>query len=139
MHNHAFVRGPYGCLVCQHEREQEQRNKMLTMNAYQSSAMRTRAEYRLQRDQLINAALGLAGESGEFCDVIKKYLHHGHDLGREKLVKELGDILWYVAEACDALDIGMEEVAQRNIEKLRARYPAGFDTERSINKDETKE
>lgn len=111
----------------------------MDMDTYQRLAMRTRAEYRDQHDQLVNAALGLSGESGEFADLIKKMLHHGHGLDADKAEKELGDILWYVAEACDAMEINMSAIANRNIDKLRARYPEGFETERSINRDVSKE
>lgn len=87
------------------------------------------------KDVLINGVMGLCGESGEAIDIVKKHLAQGHELDREKLIKELGDIAWYLAETATALDISLEEVLQRNIDKLRARYPEGFSAERSICRD----
>jgi NTP pyrophosphatase (non-canonical NTP hydrolase) len=78
--------------------------------------------------------MGLCGESGEAIDIVKKHLHQGHELDRDKLLKELGDIAWYLAEAATALDMDLETVLERNIEKLRARYPEGFSPERSIHR-----
>ena len=80
------------------------------------------------------AALGLAGESGEVVDYLKKVIHHGHDLDRVKLAKELGDVLWYVAEVSSTAGISLDEVASMNIEKLKSRYPDGFSSERSQNR-----
>lgn len=79
--------------------------------------------------QLLNAALGLAGEAGEYGDAIKKLAFHEHSITQETIVysyKELGDICWYVALACTALGITFEDVLEKNIEKLKARYPEGF-------------
>ncbi len=82
-----------------------------------------------QRDQLAVGALGLAGEVGEVIELIKKHLYHGKDLQAESLVKELGDVLWYVMYTADAVGVSLEDVAQTNNEKLRARYPNGFSVE----------
>ena len=84
--------------------------------------------------RLAIAGLGLAGEAGEVVDYLKKVVGHGHKLDRDKLVKELGDVLWYVAEICSAINADMSDVAQQNIDKLKARYPDGFSSERSINR-----
>lgn len=76
------------------------------------------------------AALGLAGESGEFADHVKKILFHAQPLTDErrmKMEKEIGDILWYVNLACKALDVQLVVVANDNIQKLAERHPAGFD------------
>lgn len=73
-------------------------------------------------------ALGLAGEAGEVADLLKKHVHHHKPLDRGALVKELGDVLWYLAFLCEANGITLEEVASANAEKLRARYPDGFTT-----------
>lgn len=76
-------------------------------------------------------ALGLAGESGEFADEVKKHLFHGKELDQEKLVKELGDILWYLAAAAKYLGVSLSDIAAKNNEKLRVRYPDGFSYEAS--------
>lgn len=76
--------------------------------------------------RLMHASLGLITETGEFTDTLKKHLFYGKDLDRVNLEEELGDILWYVAEACNAMHISMESVMTKNIEKLQARYPERF-------------
>lgn len=106
----------------------------MTIHEYQKLAMTTLHPELSQKDVLINGVMGLCGESGEAIDIVKKHLHQGHELDREKLIKELGDIAWYLAETATALDVSLEEVLERNIEKLRSRYPEGFSTERSVNR-----
>ncbi|MEL6177405.1 MAG: nucleoside triphosphate pyrophosphohydrolase family protein [Myxococcota bacterium] len=91
-----------------------------------------------ERDLLANGALGLAGEAGEAADLIKKHLFHDHPLDRDKLRDELGDVLWYVATLARTLDLDLAQVAQRNIDKLRIRYPEGFSAERSRNRSLTR-
>jgi NTP pyrophosphatase (non-canonical NTP hydrolase) len=83
---------------------------------------------------LIIAALGLAGEAGEFANLVKKLTAHGHDISPETLADELGDVLWYVAEAATACNLKMGDIAQENVNKLQERYPEGFAQERSINR-----
>ena len=106
----------------------------MTINEYQKLAMTTLNPELSQRDVLINGVMGLCGEAGEAIDIVKKHLHQGHPLDKEGLVKELGDIAWYLAEIATALDVPLEEILERNLEKLRARYPEGFSSERSQNR-----
>lgn len=108
----------------------------MTINEYQKLAMTTLNKELSKKDVLINGVMGLCGESGEAIDIVKKHLAQGHELDREKLVKELGDIAWYLAETAYALDVELEEVLARNIEKLKKRYPEGFDKEKSIYRTE---
>ena len=96
--------------------------------------MRTKNPELSKEQILINSAMGLCGEAGEFIDSIKKWYAHGHELDREHLIKELGDVAWYLAEAAEALDITLEEVLEKNIDKLRKRYPEGFSEENSKNR-----
>ena len=105
-------------------------------NEYQRLALRTEPPGRAQRERLLNAALGLCGEAGEFGDTLKKNVFHGHALDEAALHKELGDVLWYAALACDALGLQLGDVMAENIEKLRRRYPEGFSSERSMNRAE---
>lgn len=107
----------------------------LTANDYQRMAMRTAGEYDTVYDQLRNAAYGLNGEAGEVIDLLKKHEFQGHDLSDEKLIDECGDVLWYCALLADALGFTLEQVMNRNIDKLRKRYPDGFDKARSINRE----
>lgn len=104
-------------------------------NEYQRLALRTEAPGREARERLLNAALGLSGEAGEFGDTLKKHLFHGHPLDEAALRKELGDVLWYAALACDALGLQLGEVMGENIAKLRRRYPDGFSSERSLKRE----
>ena len=103
----------------------------MNVNEYQKLAMTTLNPALNRKDVLINSVMGLCGESGEAIDIVKKWLAHGHELDREHLIKELGDVAWYLAEAATALDIPLEDVLQANIDKLKKRYPDGFDAERS--------
>lgn len=107
----------------------------MTVNEYQNLAMKTLNPALDKKDVLINGVMGLCGESGEAIDIVKKWLAQGHDLDRDKLAKELGDIAWYLAETAYALDISLEEVLRANIEKLAKRYPEGFSPERSRERD----
>lgn len=108
----------------------------MTPNEYQDLAMRTAPKDISALDALLNTSLGLTGEAGEFADLIKKWKFQGHPFEGGHLAKELGDILWYVAMGCQALNISMEEVMMLNIAKLQKRYPEGFDTERSQHREE---
>ena len=108
----------------------------MTINEYQSLAMRTLNPALDRRDVLINGVMGLCGESGEAIDLVKKHLHQGHPLDRDGLIRELGDIAWYLAETAHALDVDLETVLSGNIEKLRRRYPEGFGVEESIHRTE---
>ena len=108
----------------------------MNFNEYQKLAQRTSSKKISAIDKVLNGVMGLNGEAGECIDILKKYFFQGHDLDADKLIDELGDVLWYIAETCTGIGVTMEEVAIRNIEKLRKRYPHGFETERSINRNE---
>ena len=108
----------------------------MTLNEYQQLALTTLNPDLNPKDVLINGVMGLCGEAGEAIDVVKKHLAQGHELDRDKLIKELGDVAWYLAETAHALGVPLEEVCQRNIDKLRARYPEGFSAEKSIHREE---
>ena len=109
---------------------------IMTIQEYQQLAMRTLNPQLEKKDVLINGVMGLCGESGEAIDIVKKWLAQGHELDRDALAKELGDICWYLAETATALDLSLEDIMAANIEKLRRRYPEGFDAERSQNRAE---
>lgn len=79
--------------------------------------------------RLTLGALGLAGEAGEVCEIVKKHFFHGKELNRDALLRELGDVLWYVMFSADALGSSLEHVAKLNDAKLAARYPNGFSVE----------
>lgn len=104
----------------------------MNVNEYQELAMTTLNPELNKKEVLINSVMGLCGESGEAIDIVKKWMAQGHELDKEHLAKELGDIAWYLAEAATALDMSLEDIFQANIEKLRKRYPEGFETKRSL-------
>ncbi len=104
----------------------------MQVNEYQELAMTTLNPELNKRDVLINSVMGLCGESGEAIDIVKKWMAQGHELDKAHLAEELGDIAWYLAEAATVLDIPLEEIFQANIDKLKKRYPEGFEAKRSL-------
>lgn len=107
----------------------------MNINEYQKLAMITLNKKLSKQDMLINGVMGLCGESGEAIDLVKKHLHQGHELDKDALIKEMGDIAWYLAELATVLEIDLETVLEKNIDKLKKRYPDGFDELLSINRD----
>ena len=107
----------------------------MNINEYQKEAMTLLNPALTEKDVLMNALMGLCGESGEAIDLMKKHLYQGHALDRDKLIKELGDVAWYLAEAATGLGVDLSEVFKRNLDKLHARYPQGFSTERSMHRE----
>ena len=109
----------------------------MTINEYQTAALRTAQTDKLSAsDLLINSALGLCGESGEVADIVKKHRFQGHDLDFDHVAKELGDIAWYLAVGAYAIGYDLEKILQMNVDKLEARYPDGFSTDRSVHRAE---
>ena len=106
----------------------------MEINEYQKLAMTTLNQDIEKKDILINAVMGLCSESGEAIDIVKKQLFQGHELDEEHLKEELGDIAWYLAEAAEALGVGLDEIFVSNIEKLKKRFPDGFEADKSINR-----
>ena len=105
----------------------------MTFDEYQQEALRTANQLK-GRELIAMATVGLCGESGELADLLKKVLWHSHDLDKAKVTKEAGDCAWYLAVLCAACDIKLSDVIEGNVKKLRARYPDGFDPERSKNR-----
>lgn len=102
---------------------------------YQTLAARTLRRDMSEDKQLSNAAMGLCGEAGEVCDLLKKHLYQGHELDRHDLAEELGDVAWYLAAAATVAGLSLGDIMQCNIDKLKARYPKGFEADRSINRE----
>jgi NTP pyrophosphatase (non-canonical NTP hydrolase) len=130
-----------------------ERYKEMQSNEYQQLAMRTNdgkcTERLIEKHKaienslcsnkydfggIINGCLGLAGELGEFNDMIKKWIFHEAKIDTDHLKKELGDVCWYIAMMCDSCGWNLDEILQMNVDKLKARYPEGFDTERSLHR-----
>lgn len=107
----------------------------MTPNEYQQLAGRTLGNYDTLQAMITNGVFGLCGESGEVADLVKKWAFQGHALDRDRMVEELGDVLWYIALLATALYEPLEGIMQANIDKLKKRYPDGFDAERSVHRD----
>ena len=110
----------------------------MTINEYQEACLRTEppAAKISETTRLENGLMGLNGEAGEAIDILKKFLFQGHELDKKHLARELGDVAWYLAVTADALGYYLEDIFQMNIDKLKARYPDGFDQGRSVNRKE---
>lgn len=106
----------------------------MTINEYQKEALRTENGMNRVFPRILNGLIGLNGEAGEAIDILKKNYFQGHKLDKEHLAKELGDVAWYLAVSADAIGYDLETVLQMNVDKLRARYPEGFDTEHSTHR-----
>ena len=109
----------------------------MTINEYQTAALRTAQTDKLTAsDLLLNSALGLRGASGDVADIVKKFRFQGHDLDFDHIAKELGDVAWYLAVGAYAIGFDLESIFRMNKEKLKARYPDGFSTDRSLHRAE---
>lgn len=106
---------------------------------YQAEAKRTMKESGTFESNVSEYALGICGESGEVADYLKKVLFHGHDFDVNEVKGELGDVLWYASALATVMNIDLAEVAQMNIDKLRKRYPAGFNATDSVKRVDTKQ
>lgn len=99
---------------------------MMNLRDYQRAAARTAGQHSDPKLEIMNHSMGLAGETGELIDLLKKDLFHGRPAIQADLESEAGDVLWYLSNLCYALEIDLQRVAENNIKKLRARYPDGF-------------
>jgi NTP pyrophosphatase (non-canonical NTP hydrolase) len=111
------------------------RERGITADDYQRAALRTaQVTTLMDEDLLLNGVMGLCGEAGECIDLVKKVRFQGHELNAEKLAEELGDVAWYLAVAAHGAGFRLSEVFEANIDKLKRRYPDGFDKARSMNR-----
>lgn len=107
----------------------------MTPNEYQKEAIRTESGMSRKYPRIFNGLMGLNGEAGECIDILKKAAFQGHVLDKQKLAEELGDVAWYLAVSADAIGYKLDDILAMNVEKLRKRYPNGFEAERSINRE----
>lgn len=105
----------------------------MEFNEYQKISERTADTH---DGEILNYALGVAGEAGEVADLIKKGVFHGHGVDDLELKSELGDLLWYISQLARCYEISLNDIAASNISKLKQRYPEGFSSERSMNREE---
>ncbi len=110
----------------------------MDIKEYQEKAERT-INYNLKfNEQVSNLCMGLAGETGEVIDYIKKSLYHGHELDIDKLSEEIGDVMWYLINLVTVFSLPITIILDENIKKLEERYPEGFSEEKSVNRKEYK-
>lgn len=106
----------------------------MTINEFQKAALRTKNKKLGRMDTLVDGLMGLNGEAGEAIDLLKKHMFQGHELDVKHIISELGDIAWYLAVTADALGFDLETILQMNVDKLKRRYPEGFEVSRSTNR-----
>lgn len=99
----------------------------MKMEEYQRAAVRTARDQGGEMPPLWYLALGLTGEAGEVAEDVKKIARHGREFDADRIADEVGDCLWYIAAIAEAIGVPLDEIAQRNVKKLRKRYPRGFE------------
>ena len=107
----------------------------MTNQDYQEKIKRTMNNKLTPIERISMLCMGIAGESGEMIDYLKKAYFHDHTLSFDILKNEIGDILWYLGNICNEYNFDLSEIMQLNIDKLKKRYPAGFDAEKSRNRE----
>lgn len=108
----------------------------MNITEYQEKSKRTLNTNLTNNELLSNMAMGISGETGEVIDHLKKYLYQGHDLQIDLIGEEIGDVMFYIANLCNLLEIDLKDVIEGNYNKLLKRYPDGFSKEKSINRGE---
>lgn len=106
----------------------------MNITTFQEAVARTMNKNLNFTEALSNYSMGLAGETGEVLEPLKKFLYHGHELDMNKVANELADVIWYVSALANTMGINLSVALDRNVEKLKQRYPAGFDTNASVNR-----
>lgn len=104
------------------------------LDEYQSRCLWTRKGKMDERETHMSWSLAIAGEAGELANLTKKVFVHGHPYDQDKVIDELGDILWYIAVYADGIGVSLSEIAERNLAKIARRYPDGFSTDASLNR-----
>ena len=107
----------------------------MTINEFQQDVLRTESESSHKYPRILHGMMGLCGEAGEAMDILKKTMFQKHELDKSHMALELGDVVYYLALAADAPGYDLETLLRMNMKKRQARYPDGFDSERSINRE----
>ena len=103
---------------------------------YQALARRTQNKELMPVERRLHALHGMSAEVGEIHSIYQKF-YQGHTVDYDELIKEMGDLMWFMCELCDCIGIELEDVCRLNIEKLKKRYPEGFDEEKSRSRHKT--
>lgn len=107
----------------------------MNLNEYQELARRTQNNTLTMAEKENHALFGMASEVGEIHAIYQK-VYQGHDMNYHKVIDEMGDLMWFMAELADAMGVSLVDVAEHNIDKLKKRYPHGFDVEHSVHREE---
>lgn len=111
---------------------------LMKITEYQNQSKKFINKDLSSKERIINMSLGICGEGGEIADIIKKHYFHNHELDVMDLVKEIGDVMWYLTNLASELGIDFKDVLQINYDKLSKRYPNGFNSEDSKKRIDTK-
>lgn len=106
----------------------------MSLNDYQVKSKRTLNQSLTKEQTVSNMIMGILGETGEVADIIKKHYYQGHDLDIEHIKEEIGDVMFYIVNLCNTLDLNLETLLYQNHEKLKKRYPNGFSEQESVNR-----
>lgn len=106
----------------------------MNLREYQEKSKRTLNNELTNEQLLSNMVFGITGEMGEVTDILKKYLYQGHYLKKNHVKEEIGDVMFYIVNLCNLLNLDLEEIIESNYYKLMDRYPEGFSVERSVNR-----
>lgn len=106
----------------------------MNIRDYQTLSVRTMNKELTKEQQISNMVFGANGELGEVTDILKKYLYQGHRINKQHLAEEIGDTLFYIVNLCTLFSLDIEDILQGNVDKLRKRFPNGFEVDRSINR-----
>ena len=128
------VEEPVHCGSCGYKPIKDDWEEVLTTEEKYREFVLSKVSRQTKSDPIVAGALGLAGEAGEVADLIKKYTFHNHKLATEEVMEELGDLFFYFTLMMHTLETNLETIMEMNMEKLEARYPEGFKTERSMNR-----
>lgn len=107
----------------------------MNLQEYQSKSSRTMNKKLSLEQSISNMLMGIQGESGEVADILKKHLYQGHELNEDHLAEEIGDTMFYIVNLCNLLGLDLSKILETNYNKLLNRYPEGFDTFKSINRE----
>ena len=108
----------------------------MNIRDFQTLSVRTMNKELTKEQQISNMVFGANGELGEVTDILKKYLYQGHRINKQHLAEEIGDTLFYIVNLCTLFNLDIEDILQGNVDKLRNRYPEGFDSTKSINRND---
>lgn len=106
----------------------------MNFKEYQSMSYTTRNKKLTAQENVYAAIFGISGEFGEVADDLKKHFFQGHDIDIEHVSEEIGDVLWYIALLATSLNLSLEDIAEKNTQKLNKRYDGGFTEEKSVNR-----